>query len=58
MVVRKLWFGALMLGVGAVFTWALAGAMERRATLDAPAYAPAAPSAASSGKRTNEEWMF
>jgi hypothetical protein len=57
MIVRNLWFGALMLGLGAVFTWGLAVAMQQHATADISSYKPSAPSVAS-GKRADQHWMF
>jgi hypothetical protein len=57
MIVRNLWLGALMLGLGAVFTWGLAVAMQQHATADTSSYKPSAPSVAS-GKRADSHWMF
>jgi hypothetical protein len=58
MIVRKLMYGALMLGAGAVFTFFLATAMQQHATLDVPSYQPGAPPAVAAGKRTEQDWMF
>ena len=58
MIVRKLMYGALMLGVGAVFTFMLATAMQQHATVDAPSYRPGAPPAVAADKRSDQEWMF
>ena len=57
MMVRKLMFGALLLGLGAVFTWGLAVAMQRHATENTSSYEPSSRSA-TSGKRTDVQWMF
>jgi hypothetical protein len=58
MIVRKLMFGAVMLCVGAAFTYLLAAALQQHATVDAPAYQPGAPPAVAADKRSDQEWMF
>jgi hypothetical protein len=50
-------FGALLLVLGAAFTWGLAVAMQRHATESTSSYEPSSRSAAS-GKRTDVQWMF
>ena len=58
MIVRKLMYGALMLGGAAVFTLFLATAMQQHATHDVPSYQPGAPPAVAADKRSDQEWMF
>ena len=58
MIVRKLMYGALLLGAGAVFTFMLATAMQQHATVDVPSYQPGAPPAVAADKRSDQEWMF
>lgn len=58
MIVRKLFYGALMFVVGAAFTLGLAAALQQRATMDVPSYQPGAPAQAATGKRSDEQWMF
>ena len=58
MIARKLWFGALMLGLAAMFTFGLAVAMQRYATVDTPSYQPGAPPGVAANKRSEQEWMF
>ena len=48
--------GALMLGLGAVFTWGLAVAMQQHATADTSSYEPSPQTAV--GKRSDQHWMF
>jgi hypothetical protein len=57
MIVRNLWLGALMLVLGAGFTWGLAAAMQKRATENTSSYEPSARSA-TSDKRDDQQWMF
>ena len=57
MIVRKLFVGALLLCIGAGFTFVLAAAMQQHATVAVPSYQPAAPAVAAD-KRTDQEWMF
>ena len=47
-----------MLGLGAVFTFGLAVAMQRHATLNTPSYQPGAPPGVAANKRSDQEWMF
>ena len=56
MIIRKLMVGALMLGLGAVFTWGLAVAMQQQATANTSSYEPSPQTAA--GKRSDQHWMF
>ncbi len=58
MIVRKLMLGALMLGLGAAFTFGLAVVLQRHATVAAPSYQPGAPPAVATDKRRDQEWMF
>jgi hypothetical protein len=58
MIARKLLLGAVMLGLGAIFTFGLAVAMQQHATVDAPSYQPGAPPAVAADKRSDQEWMF
>jgi hypothetical protein len=58
MIVRKLMYGALMLGAVAVFTFFLATAMQQHATVDAPSYQPGVSPAVAADKRSEQEWMF
>jgi len=58
MIVRKLMYGALMLGAVAVFTFFLATAMQQHATVGTPSYQPGAPPAVAADKRSEQEWMF
>jgi hypothetical protein len=57
MIVRKLMFGALLLVLGAAFTWGLAAAMQKHATENTSSYEPSSRSA-TSDKRTDVQWMF
>lgn len=57
MIVRNLMWGALMLGVGAMFTFMLATAMQQHATVAAPSNHPGAPAVAGD-KRSDQQWMF
>ena len=57
MIVQDLWLGALMLVLGAGFTWGLAAAMQKHATENTSSYEPSSRSA-TSGKRTDVQWMF
>lgn len=57
MIVRKLMFGAVLLVLGAAFTWGLAAAMQRHATENTSSYEPASRSV-TSDKRTDVQWMF
>ncbi len=58
MIVRKLMLGALMLGLGAAFTFGLAVALQRHATVDGPSIQPDAPPGVAADKRREQEWMF
>ncbi len=59
MIARKLFWGAVMLGVGAAFTFGLGAAMQQRATNnDTDSYQPGAPPAVAAGKRGEQGWMF
>ena len=59
MISRSLFWGALMLVLGAVFTFGLATAMQQHATLDTSSYQPGQPSVAgASGQRNANEWQF
>jgi hypothetical protein len=59
MIARKLLWGALMLGIGAAFTFGLGAALQQRATNDdTPSYQPGAPPAVADGKRGDQNWMF
>jgi hypothetical protein len=65
MAIRDLFYGMLMLAIGALFTWGLSGALEQRAILHNEAVAEAPVSkvqtpniADGADKSSNSRWMF